>query len=158
MMRTIDDTIEIDVQGHGRWLSRFSVHHLRPVENTSLSYASIRHLSQNHVSLQGASSNGRTYHHVYSTKRRYPELKQSQLTIPIRDVTLPTDRLPVCKRSCQRGTRINQHRTIFGYHVPSRHFDLRHHFIYAGSVEVTQNELGPGLLTHSDARSMDVLF
>ena len=158
MMRTIDDTIEIDVQCRGRWLSRFSVHHLGPVENTGLSYSSICHLSQNHVLSQGANPNGRTYHHVYSTKCRYPKFKQSQLTIPIRDVTLPTDRLPICKRSCQRGTRINQHRKFFGYHVPSRHFDLRHHFIYAGSVEVTQNELGPGLLTHSDARSMDVLF
>ena len=145
MMRTIDDTIEIDVQCRGRWLSRFSVHHLGPVENTGLSYSSICHLSQNHVLSQGANPNGRTYHHVYSTKCRYPKFKQSQLTIPIRDVTLPTDRLPVCKRSCQRGTRINQHRKFFGYHVPSRHFDLRHHFIYAGSVEVTQNELGPGL-------------
>ena len=35
-----------------------------------------------------------SYHHVYGTESRYPQLEQRHLTIPIGDITFLTDHLP----------------------------------------------------------------
>ena len=46
--RTINNAIDIYVEGRGPWLPRFSIHQFSPEESTSFGDASIRHLSQDH--------------------------------------------------------------------------------------------------------------
>jgi hypothetical protein len=47
IIRTINSTIDIYVEGRGSRLPRLAVHHLRLVESTSFVDAGVRHLSRN---------------------------------------------------------------------------------------------------------------
>ena len=46
--RTINNTIDIYIEGRGPRFPRFSVHQFSPEEGSSFGDASVRHLSQNH--------------------------------------------------------------------------------------------------------------